>query len=1759
MSLNPVQFGKDVIDQFGRYLLTTFPIADERLARQVRDKLRHTIGSESLLYKGPYVYLNRPFEPGPLIDDLVQDGTLHRAAASVFGYPSLHWHQAEALCTIQDNQHVILSTGTGSGKTEAFMLPIADYCLRLRDRNAPEGVVALLVYPMNALVNDQLERLRMTLAGTRITFGRYTGETPDQPDPNMRHVAAPVNYSPGQRERYRLGQSVFGSEDLPLPWEEAYDRESILKRRPRILLTNYAQLEYMLLRNKDLDLLRNAPLHFMVFDEVHTYTGALGSEVACLIRRLRAVTGKSPEDVVMIGTSATVGSSNDEQIDIESATRRFAQRLFGVPEKQLMVIREAYRELDWGDTFLPSLPGDMADLLDAILKETRALQLQNDIEDQDISARLVELTAYLCDQQPPEVENPMGQLAEMLRRNTCIATLTRVFTHPLTWDEALPRWRHLGGGRESASDEILIAEMLAYLTIGALVTVDGDPLIRPKLHYFVQGLQGLGIQFMAGHDPQITFEGTEEVMPLLLCRSCGQHYTRLVVGSWQSSKHSQFGFRESRLATRFEELDEDGEFNWLYLTHNFHSESDEDDDRGAWQKVYLCPACNTIHEKHEPTCLNPRCHAQRELVMLWAWEGVPKRCGACGGPNTEKTRLISYTRSSEVADVTILAQSMLTMMTEPSLRKLLIFADSRQEAAFQAGWMQQRARRFRMRHLAFQLVQEVAQSIHPQWGWNRFAEEIVSRAQDVGILKRSDFDNRDQQTEIHWFLIEEFASTIQRRSNLEQLGLTGVVYGGLETAEDAFFQEWASQLNTTPEGIRDGVITILDTFRRRGMLSDPLLARYWSDQDVEVQRSLVSIPDFYRPTALTLERNVQSPYLKGWLASNGRSSAQVIVEQGFECSNALRDRFLKALWHWLVDNQYLVPVELVQRRRGTISAIHGLPDEVYQVNVNRIGLVEVTQRFVCTHCHRAQQVQLPSGVCPEYHCKGHVEEQPRDYEHFDVVQYTMHEFVPLVAREHSAQVSQKRRLEAEREFKSEKGRINTIVATPTLEMGVDIGKLEMVMMRNIPPSPANYAQRAGRAGRRHRIAAVFAYAGGSQHDRYFFTTPPEMISGAVRVPAFSMRNEPLIRKHVHSATLTVLRDLVNVEDQKVLEQTFPAYIKSYLSTTQKDDGISRLQFLDSPPKVKDFANLLQRNRPVILAQLQRIFGQFWPGEDQDAVTLDVLEQYLDDCPTYLQRHIESLFAQFRAYRQALAHLREIEERNQGLTLEEKKQRQRFEQGRDHYLKDEMNNYTLSWLASDGFFPGYALSRESVQASSLQPLLDLSRPATTALRELTPANWVYVDGNVFRVQRLNFGKLKAQNDRFSPDMLREELAYNVSLKRIFDPRTAVFEGGEHELQQIISYRLTDVEMELNQSIDDRREMRRRVAFNILGFLLGQHNGGKQGFVGEVYLRYLYQETVRLVNLGPTRLGPAQIKGFPMCPVCGETRSPHSTNEEIQRFREVHRNQCKTTDILFTALHVDILSDVLTIGPYAKRDSAVNLYEGLLLGANLVLDMNASDLDGFVNVDEYGGHWAVLYDPLPGGSGFLRQILEYWSTICQRAIEALQACDCQSACYKCLQHFHNQQHHPILSRHDAVELLSQLNVPIQVQHTIAPVMDTLSNPNVIDAVESPAEARFLKILNQRSMPLPTSSQFRVDLNNGNYTVADFAWPERRILVFIDGTSPHLHGDPQRAQNDRTKRFQARTLSWKVIEITTQELSDEVSMAYKLDELTYYLNDV
>lgn len=1762
MSLNPIQTGKEVIDQFGRYLLTTFPIAHPGLEQQFKENLRHGLGGRRLLAKGPYVFLNRPFEQGPGIQDLIAEKALHLhpALKGLFPFETLHKHQELAIRSIKNNLHTILTTGTGSGKTEAFLLPIVDYCLHLRDEKAASGLTAVLVYPMNALVNDQLKRMRFMLAGTGIRFARYTGETPETTGQNINQMAYSRQYTLEEKRKLDEDEGF-----ALIPWEECFSRADILntQKTPRILLTNYNMLEYLLLRDKDLDLFRHAPLKFLVFDEVHTYTGELGSEVACLIRRLRAVARKQPDQVVCIGTSATV-SDNKGHADPKELSTDFARRLFGVAGNRIEVIGEVYRKIDppSADDYGPDFPPQPQQLLDQLLNTALATQLQDQVE--AIPDELLALAEKLCGRKAIASGNNMERFYYLLKHNRLVYQLGKIFAEPNLIEDVLPRIKSIGARKEKSSAD-LTCEVLCYLTLGALAQKDGEPLLRPKLHYFVQGLHGVWVV----PDPRgfrlfMDFEEAREnslgylPLPLVLCKSCGQHYFKLFVER-DATAGTLFenGFRTVRVPIDRRD-DVKGDEALFYVTDALLTEIDESPELSA---AYLCRVCGTIHE-HEPSqCLNDKCRFSGKDNFIKIYHFDPQevsRCAACGSAISN----LVATHSSEVYDVHILAQSMLGAMPEEALRKLIIFADNRQDAAFQAGWMDSRSKRFRLRHILYSILHEEPQKV---WTVDKLTGTIVEEAIQKGLYKRKPYEQENDEKRVKWFLLEEFGTIQQRRLGIENLGLAKLEYHGLSLAtEPAFLGHWAKILGMLPEEVVNVVRLILDYYRRRGCISDSLFQRNWSNFDKEVRDGIIQTPDFWYPQVLLLEPIARNhPYKRftlGLLANNGRSSAQVILNSAVSDDiqkrpdyKENRDLFLAKLWEWLYQHEILVNARLVQRLRGNIQSIE-IPGQCAQINVEGMGISETNERYLCAACRRAHATCLPTNKCTEYHCRGTVQKTGRDQENFDVVQYTELAFVPMKTWEHSAQVPQEKRQEVEQEFKKTNGKYNCIVCTPTLELGVDIGQLEMVLMRNVPPATTNYAQRSGRAGRRHRLAIVFTYSRENSHDRYFFNDPTAMIAGTVKVPAFSMQNEPLVRKHAHSTILTCLRELAKNQDKEILEQAIPAFVHSYLGEKVQDPDDpqkTRLRYFPHPPDLAGIAALVQSHQSEIIKAMHDIFLSSWPDEDKDAITENFLKQVIVQFSDNLIDHAQTLYRRVSAYRNRVIHLNRKSE-TETLTIDEKKELRALSNGIDHYTWQNQDNYSLTYLTKDGFFPGYALQREGVLAQCIDPFIEIRRPGAVAVRELTPSSFVYANKKVFKIGKISFRQIRDSEGRTG---YFENMIYERELDRVIDRESLALEGGDITRIPVESCPLIEIEMYNQDEIDDREMFRRRIGFNIYGVALDDHHGGFDGEINAKSYRYLINQKLRLVNLGPTRIFRENINawGFPICPVCGAVRDPFQSDAEIEKFKEDHKKSCGIQTTSQVAIHVEFRSETLRIGPYESMAQAINVMEGICIGAGQVLDMGESELGGFIFTDDAGGHWPVYYDPVPGGTGFIPQIMKHWQAVLEAANEKLIGCPdkCKEACYSCMMHFRNQQYHPDLNRFTAEQCLTDLLGKLTQKTEIPARFINHQTP----AGESTAEDRFMQIIKSHSFPIP-ETQYKISLTDGSYSVADFAYPEKNVLIYIDGMHPELHGNPEQRHRDKIKRAKLKMMNYLVLEITAASLNDKAIVAGFLSELAVYL---
>jgi len=461
MALNPIGFSEKVIRSFLRYQLTAYPFADTRLYAQMRHLLSLDETRQSPLLKGPYVSLSRPFRQGAAVEDLIQEGIFHPHMRQLIptGITHMYGHQDEAIRAIHVRQPTLISTGTGSGKTECFLYPIVSRCLQLRDEAAPPGISAVIVYPMNALAEDQLMRLRGLLAGTGIRFGMYVGKTPER-EAEVAGVRLPAGSSRAAYEarlaevrRARSGESVY-------PPEEACSREAMRTKgkQPRILLTNVKQLELLLTRQRDVDLFAGARLDFLVFDEAHTFTGAQGAETACLIRRLRAFCGREAQDTVCVATSATIVDR-----DNPDAARDFAARFFGVPGETVATVRESYEPTVW--TTRRTLPPSPAETPEEILNRCVQAVETDEADGGRVQAAYRSLAA---------AELPAGPWPEALHAglstNELVFQLSELLAVPRALHE-LPEKLEQAVGRP-----VTEAEILSWLTLGAAaVAARGAP------------------------------------------------------------------------------------------------------------------------------------------------------------------------------------------------------------------------------------------------------------------------------------------------------------------------------------------------------------------------------------------------------------------------------------------------------------------------------------------------------------------------------------------------------------------------------------------------------------------------------------------------------------------------------------------------------------------------------------------------------------------------------------------------------------------------------------------------------------------------------------------------------------------------------------------------------------------------------------------------------------------------------------------------------------------------------------------------------------------------------------------------------------------------------------------------------------------------------------------------------------------------------------------------------------------------------------
>jgi len=1737
MTLNPITFAEHVNRQFLRYQLTAFPLSDPDLEAQAR-KMLGANGEESHLVKGPYISLSRSFAEGSLLSDLVKENRLHPAVAGIADHPRMFAHQQAAFDAVTAGKHCLVSTGTGSGKTESFLYPILDHCFRLRDAGAPPGITCILVYPMNALAIDQLDRLRHLLAGTGITFGMYIGSTPEDESKLADYTRMQKGEGKSDLARYKE-QNKHHPHITISPYEEKLTEKEMRTEPPRILLTNINQLEYLMTRGRDLGMFQDAPLRFIVFDEAHTYSGSRGAEVAVLIRRLRAFCNKRSDEVICIGTSATIVDPKYG----DDAGKRFAHRFFGVNPANLLIVKEEYVEEQWPKSrFKPKPVGKEApslfeDALSALDEHAKPENLSN----------VLERLSLVVD----STDSPREGLYDTLKSSEVVKVIYETLSKPLHITEATRRvWKTLGRHDPERHDEM---ELLTYLALGAAAEKDGYPLIRPQLHYFIRGLAGAVGVFHAvkeGDTPVELFFTRykaeqkykellpEAILPLVSCKNCGQHFFTLWVEHLDGEEGLSGGCMEGENV--YWPRAEEGAGKKLTITNRFVIEDDSEDidissslDKKR-EEAYFCRFCGTIHKKRSSHCDNPKCKREEDLVPVYVLleHGEISSCPSCHNKGAKRPgKILSPLRplqASEVADVHILAQDMINGQSTEN-KKIILFADNRQDAAFQAAWMADHARRYYLRHLMYGFIKDSKDPISIGDLVDKFNDQFKKDKALARTLAPEVFLNAPEESYstkleklmkkfLRIFVLRELVTSYSQRDSLETWGIVQVIYQGIEEENETVI-ELARKYHLSPQQMVAGISTLLDIFRKNAIFWDqmePIFSHYWSPGMEDVQRGFIPLLDF-PPKGLKLRREKEDKkgLVNGIIPEKSDSGATAFVKKwGLEGEDVTS--FLEDLWEALRNSwQILSPVTLKDQKDRALSGSRG----VYQINSSKLGLIPQFERHRCSICNRVHTRESPNQACSKYRCKGHTnrEEPPEDEYNISLLG---RDLTMIMAREHTAQVPAEDRQYIEKQFKNPNGTVNCLVATPTLEMGIDIGSLDMVLLKNVPPLPANYWQRAGRAGRRHRMAVIYTYCNRKPHDEYFFEDPMRLLSGMIYPPRLNLKNPVMIRKHVHATVLSKLTQITQgqqitekeIELQKTLRTAFPLFISGYLFEEDR-------QYRNTLVDLSSVSTTIAQYESLLLSTVLKIFAEQWPEDSTSEVTDEIIKTYLKEIESNLSSQVKLIHQRFIW---AILKRNELNQKEERLsTLDELDERLR-RRCRD-YIKEvgekSLDNYTLNVLGRYGFLPGYAVNQGSITAFAsnafstgwMRKTFELNRADVLALREFVPGNIIYANGGSYKIAwyHLPFGK-----EGVNP----EKYIVNVSSMRIFEEGNRPDGYADDAALEISGIPMSDTELTFISHVSDKEENRFRLPTAILGELRKEHRGIDKYVTGTIEFSHLHGQKIRLVNIGTSNLVASGKIGYPICRVCGATRSPYASDKEIESFIEIHKKRCgeEPKNLCFSA---DAQVDGLLFENLPSKSSAVNLAEGLKIASNVSLEMEPDDLQILLLPQDEESYNVLIYDPMPGGSGIINQILEEWPYLIEKGMKVLESCQggCERACYDCMKSYSNMLYHTDLNRHEAVSLLDGLKKDCTKVCSIDPVIeDTVP----IGGSTNIPEILLGKKLDSYGFP-SFQRQVRIDLSDGNYTVPDFYYSSQdetvKVAIYLDGLSKNIHGDPKQQLKD------------------------------------------
>lgn len=1733
------------------YLTTTFALTDD----DARGALIEFLGdSDRGLFKGPYVRLRLPFSPA-------EEGW--RSSLDWYpegGFPP-YGHQAAAFARLTSADlgpekprplPTMVTTGTGSGKTEAFLLPILDHVLRVK-RAGVTGMKALILYPMNALANDQAQRLADLITGEAklagVTAGLYTG----------------------QQGKLRTKVNAEGL---------ITDRAVLRSDPPDILLTNYKMLDQLLLRSEDAALWSKSThsLQYVVLDEFHTYDGAQGTDVSMLLRRLGIAVKSywtagdehlSEQDwlrplgrITPVATSATLGDRGDPE-----AMLAFAETVFGetfASDGVIIETRQTAEEWIGKAADRVAEAGYVSVDVDALTVASIAEHLRTLPDDAPGRRRAEVVLAGLFqrgDTEPP-ARPDLGDarsllLLDMVRAHPITPILLAAAADAVALAELvdlLSKGEISPPGQEESHYklwyEFVVALLGAFSHVRALT---GREALSVDLHLWVRELTRIDRAasgtplFYWSDDGEAELSEPEEAtsaehgapLPALYCRHCGRSGWGIV------------------LAPTGADLDtDDSEIRRRRVTHDdrfrplIHAPVEGDRASGLSPDGQQGVEGLMWFAVRERRLLASMPIDDSELrgggvlpVLTHLGDGAGERSLADTCPACQQKDGIRFLGS---AIATLLSVTLSTLFGTQGLdvreKKALVFTDSVQDAAHRAGFVQARSYSLTLRAVLRDAAGDRPLSLDalvdqiivnagddPHLRYRVVPPEVVDlpefapfwqkpRLKDVPASVRTRVKRRLRlDAALEFGLQSRTGRTLERTGSVAAEVLVPAALL-IRAAEQAI--EEAGGVPTLPglpapdaAAKTAWVRGVVERMRERGAIEHEWFRRYQQEDGGRYsiwggRKRSDGMPAFPRGRAAPGYPRIGGEKQKKDADLDPVSSAQS--------------------WYalWTAKNLQLTPTDgaklarLLMQRLAQLNVIGVVTSstgaQVYElplpaILVSPVDLQDLEAGDHALECNVCQSLvpgpktvidQLDGAPCLVARCPGRLARKSRE-DNFYRRMYASSDIRRVVAREHTSMLGDELRLKYETEFKSTEDdpqAPNVLVATPTLEMGIDIGDLSAVMLASLPRTVASYLQRVGRAGRLTGNALNIAFVTGRGDQLPRLGDPLSVINGAVRPPATYLDAEEILRRQfVASLADRLARDPQAPHPKHAIEaigSTDPESFLHVILTDAESHTDNRLEtFLAGFPSLGEGARdaLTAWVSPVegvpgTSGLARRIFSEAkrWAHTVQ---TLDFRRQAIQAAIPALQQVGDSPAAtddDKRALRSAKASLK----------LAHKQ------------LSDLRGDYWIGVLEEHGILPNYTLLDDSVTLDVTLSWVDpdtgeyetepfsYHRGGTQALRDFAPGASFYANGHRLEIDAIDLGH---EGEAICVWVFCSACGYAT---RGSEPVTNCPRCGSAQIADT-KQRLDVVELERVYSamrrddaiITDDRDDRVREVYSVLTIAdVDPANVTRQWFVSDYGFgaKHLRDQTIRWLNLGKASGqgsslliadGEYAASLFRVCVSCGQLDTATGANKPSE-----HRPWCPYCKAATEVTHSIALSRTMrTEGLVIRLPRSVTLGDVFALpslSAAILMGLReriggapdhiqvTSTVDP-TKTDGSGNHEALLlHDIVPGGTGYLAELADpqaVWAML-HAAWILVRDCPCQDerrlACHRCLLPFASPHQVRSVSRAAAERHLHDIltsglggDVPEEIGWSCTTVEQTIFDP------ESVLEQRFRAVFGKR----------------------------------------------------------------------------------------------